>query len=208
MDRPGIDVFGLAAGVHRWLRRDTDVVAAVGGSEAQARAQIRLALDLSGDRATQAAARIWVLPAAEQAQAGGDVEEDGPGQPLTLRITVLHIAATYNTRGGGDAAAGIDRLRDRTRTALAGWVPPCFKGASPRSRVTHVIVAPDDLDRIPDPDDPGDPVAVLMDVRPVAPYVAPLRYAGGRLTAIGELIQGGRAWWADDYTIPVWLPHD
>lgn len=203
MDRPGIDVFSLAAGVRRWLRRDADVLAAVGGSEAQ----IRLALDLSGDRATQASARIWVLPAAEQAGvAGGDVEEDGPGQPLTLRVTVLHIAATHNTRGGGDAAARIDRLRDRTRAALAGWVPPCFEGTSPRSGVTHVIVAPDNSDSIPDPDNPPD--GVLVDVRPVAPYVAPLRYAGGRLTAIGELIQGGKAWWADDYTIPVWLPYD
>ena len=38
--------------------------------------------------------------------------------------------------------------------------------------------------------------------------IAPLRFAGGRLTAIGELVQGGRAWWADDYTLPVWLPYD
>lgn len=192
MDRPGIDVFGLAAGVRRWLVRDPDVLAAAGGSDAQ----IRIALDLSGDRATQAAARIWVLPAAEQAGvAGGDVEEDGPGQPLALRITVLHIAATYNTRGAGDAAQRIDKLRDRTRAALAGWVPPCVEGTG-RDGMAHVIVCP------PDPDEP------LTDPRPVAPYVAPLRYAGGRLTAIGELIQGGKAWWADDYTIPVWLPHD
>lgn len=203
MDRPGIDVFSLAAGVHRRLAGAPDVRAAVGGSEAQARAQICLALDLSGDRATQAAARIWVLPAAEQAGgAGGDVEEDGPGQPLTLRVTVLHIAATYNTRGAGDAAPRIDRLRDRTRAALAGWVPPCVEGTG-TGGVTHVVVAPDDLDRIPDPDRTG---ALLANPRPVAPFVAPLRSAGGRLTAIGELIQGGRAWWADDYTIPVWLP--
>lgn len=202
MDRPATDAFSLAAGVHRWLCRDTgDGRTAVGVPAAQ----IRPALDLSGDRATQAAARVWVLPAAEQAGvAGGDVEEDGPGQPLALRVTVLHIAATYNTRGGGDAANGIDKLRDRTRAALAGWVPPCFEGTG-RGGVTHVIVAPPDPARIPDPYDPGE---YLANPRPVAPFVAPLRYAGGRLTAIGELIQGGRAWWADDYTIPVWLPYD
>ena len=185
MDRPATDVFSLAAGVERRLAGDPDVLAAVGGSEAQ----IRVALDLSGDRATQAAARIWVLPAAEQAGvAGGDVEEDGPGQPLTLRITVLHIAATYNTHGGRDAAPRLDRLRDRTRAALAGWDPPCIE-----QRGGEVVVAPG---------------RTVEGDRPVYPYVAPLRYAGGRLTAIGELIQGGRAWWADDYTIPVWLPHD
>lgn len=200
--RPATDAFSLAAGVHRRLAGDPDVLAAVGGSAAQ----VRLALDLSGDRATQAAARIWVLPAAEQAGgAGGDVEEDGPGQPLTLRVSVLHIAATINTRGGGDAARRLDQLRDPTRAALAGWSPPCVEGTSRRSGMTHVIVAPIDPDSIPDPD--SDTPATLTDVHPAYPFAAPLRYAGGRLTAIGELIQGARAWWADDYTLPVWLPH-
>ena len=181
--RPATDAFSLAAGVRRRLAGDPGVLAAVGGSVAQ----VRLALDLSGDRATQAAARIWVLPAAEQAGgAGGDVEEDGPGQPLTLRVNVLHIAATINTRGGGDAVPTLDRLRDPTRAALAGWNPPCVE------RDGEVIVAPDEREERD---------------RPVHPYTAPLRYAGGRLTAIGELIQGGKAWWADDYTLPVWLPH-
>lgn len=34
----------------------------------------------------------------------------------------------------------------------------------------------------------------------------PLQLAGGRLVELAELREG-RAWWADDYRLTVWLPH-
>ena len=54
-----------------------------------------------------------------------------------------------------------------------------------------------------DEDGPGQPLAGW--VPPGADR--PLSYAGGRLTQVPELRQGGKAWWADDYTLTVWLPH-
>ena len=80
-------------------------------------------LDLAGEREMQRPMTLCVLPGAEQPGRRTGDDEDGPGQRLTLTVRVLCIAATRNTRGGGDAIMSLDKARTATRQALAGWVP-------------------------------------------------------------------------------------